>query len=294
MRKAKQLRRLLAAEDIVVAPGASSALFARLIEESGFAAVYATGAGIANMQFGFPDIGLVTMSENLETVKRINAATTLPVIADIDNGYGNALNTYRTVKEFSALGIAALQLEDQALPKKCGHFSGKALISREEMVGKIRAAKDALQDQAAVLIARTDAIAVSGFEDAMERAAAYAQAGADLLFVEAPVSVDQLRRIPAMVDKPVMANMVEGGATPLLSNADLQAMGYKLVIYANAPLKAAVKGTTDLLIRLREDGTTRDSQEMMITMEERNRLTGRRRFCEMEGRYRIEAQDKEG
>ena len=169
MRKSTMLRELLRQDGILVMPGASSALLGKVVELMGFRAVYATGAGIANMQFGVPDIGLATMTEILETAKRINDATALPVVADIDNGYGNALNVYRTVREFSAAGIAALQLEDQQLPKRCGHFNGKAVISKEEMIGKIKAAKDAMQDPDTLLIARTDAIAVNGLQDALDR-----------------------------------------------------------------------------------------------------------------------------
>lgn len=274
MRKSTILRNLLQQEGILVLPGASSALLGKVVELAGFKAVYASGAGIANMQFGVPDIGLITMTEILETAKRINAATALPVVADIDNGYGNALNVYRTVKEFCAAGIAALQLEDQQLPKRCGHFDGKAVISKEEMVGKIKAAKDALQDPDVMLIARTDAIAVNGLEDALERGLAYVEAGADILFVEAPTSIEQMKAITASVDAYHIANMVEGGKTPILSNNDLEKMGFNMVIYANAPLKAAIKGTRDILHYLHENGTTANCDHLMISMKERNEITG--------------------
>lgn len=273
MKKTTMLRRLLAEEGMVIAPGATTALFSYLVELAGFDVVYATGAGIANMNFGVPDIGLATMTESLEVVKRINDATKLPVVADIDNGFGNAVMVYRTVREFTALGIAGLQLEDQQLPKRCGHFDGKAIISKEEMVSKIKAAKDAMLDPETVLIARTDAIAVTGFDDAMDRAEAYRDAGADILFVEAPTSEAMLAEIPRRVQAMHLANMVEGGKTPPVSNEKMQEMGFKFAIYANAPLKASVKGVKELLAHLKTHGGTGDAGHLMIPMAERNEIT---------------------
>jgi 2-methylisocitrate lyase-like PEP mutase family enzyme len=266
-------------------PGATTALFAHLIELAGFDAVYATGAGIANMNFGIPDIGLVTMSESLEVIKRINDATSLPVIADIDNGFGNALMVYRTVKECTAQGIAALQIEDQALPKRCGHFDGKSIISKNEMINKIKAAKDAMLDPETVLIARTDAIAVNGLPDAIERAHAYQEAGADILFIEAPTSADMMRKIIESIPGVHIANMVEGGKTPVLSNEDLFKIGFKLCLYANAPLKAAVKGVKDLLAHLKCEGTTNNADNLMISMRERNEITNFEIYNEQEKKY---------
>jgi methylisocitrate lyase len=289
MKKSLQLKTLLDGKEIVVAPGASSALLARLVELAGFKVVYATGAGIANMQFGLPDLGLVTMTEILETVKRMNDAVALPVVVDIDNGYGNALNVYRTVREFSAIGAAALQLEDQQLPKRCGHFAGKAVIGKEEMVSKIKAAKDGSLDPDLVLIARTDAIAINGFEDAMERGALYAEAGADVIFIEAPTTIEQMRQIPRQIKLPTLVNMVEGGRTPLLNNQALQDIGFKIVLYANAPLKAAVKGTQKLLRHLQAAGTTSDCEDLMITMKERNEVTGLAAMTSLDERYKAQA-----
>lgn len=286
MKKTTRLRQLLGGGGLVAAPGATTALFARLVELAGFDVVYATGAGIANMNLGVPDIGLATMSEMLETVKRINDATELPVVADIDNGYGNAVMVYRTVREVSVHGIAGLQLEDQVLPKRCGHFDGKAIISREEMVGKIHAARDALLDDETVLIARSDAIAVNGFNDAMERAAAYLEAGADMLFVEAPTTREMLEKIPAGVKAWHIANMVEGGKTPVIPDTDLERMGFKMVLYANAPLKAAVKGVQELLAHLKTHGTTGSADELMISMQERNIITRYSHFQDLEKKYK--------
>lgn len=286
MRKSTMLRELLRQDGILVMPGASSALLGKVVELMGFRAVYATGAGIANMQFGVPDIGLATMTEILETAKRINDATALPVVADIDNGYGNALNVYRTVREFSAAGIAALQLEDQQLPKRCGHFNGKVVISKEEMIGKIKAAKDAMQDPDTLLIARTDAIAVNGLQDALDRGFSYVEAGADILFIEAPTSIEQMRAVTGIKGAYHVANMVEGGKTPILANRDLEQLGYKIVIYANAPLKAAVKGTKDLLHYLQNNGTTANCEHLMISMKERNEITGLAAMDQLEQRYK--------
>ncbi len=223
-RKIKTLRTLLKNKDIIIAPGASTALFARVIEDVGFNVVYATGAGISNMNFAFPDIGLTTMNEILETCKRINDAASLPIIADIDNGYGNPINVYRTVKEFAKAGIAAIQIEDQVSPKRCGHFENNDVILPEEMVYKIKAARDANND--IVIIARTDAIAVNGLEDAILRASQYAESGADMIFVEAPFNIEQLQKIPKSIDLPCVANMLEGGKTPIVSTDDLKNMGY--------------------------------------------------------------------
>ncbi|MDR1777065.1 MAG: oxaloacetate decarboxylase [Desulfovibrio sp.] len=286
MKKTTALRNLLAKEGIIVAPGATTALFAYLVELAGFDVVYATGAGIANMNLGVPDIGLATMTENLEVVKRMNDATRLPVFADIDNGYGNSVMVYRTVKEFTACGIAGLQLEDQRLPKRCGHFEGKAVISKEEMVSKIKAAKDAMLDPDTVLMARTDAISVNGFEDAVDRANAYREAGADLLFVEAPTSREMLREIPRRVPGLHTANMVEGGKTPPMRNSEMEALGFKFVLYANAPLKAAVKGVKDLLEHLKTRDGTGDAAQLMIPMTERNRITNFDFYRELETRFK--------
>lgn len=203
-----QLRTLLARDKIIVAPGAFDTLSARLVEQAGFPAVYVTGAGVASSRLGIPDIGLTTMSEVLETAKNIASATNIPVICDTDTGYGNALNLMRTVREFERIGVAAIQVEDQITPKRCGHTEGKQLVTKEEMVKKIEAVQYAKQSEDFVLIARTDAIAVNGFDDAIDRAKDYARAGADVLFVEAPRTVEEMKRIPKLLDVPLLVNMV--------------------------------------------------------------------------------------
>ena len=289
MKKSLALRAMLAKPGIIVAPGVTTALFARLIEDTGFSAQFVTGAGLANIHFGLPDYNLVTMTENLELVKRINDNTTLPLIVDIDNGYGSALNVYRTVREFSRLDVGALVLEDQQSPKRCGHFEDQVVIPIEEMCQKLRAAREASVDPDLVLVARTDAIAATGsLDEGIRRGNAYAEAGADIVFVEAPRSEEQLARIPKELKVPALVNLVEGGNTPLLTNTQLEELGFKIVIYANATMKAALKGMKDLLVHLREDGTTKDDDfQYMIPSPERHRLTGKDFYKDLQMRYGV-------
>ena len=234
------LSSLLGRPDILLAPGVYDGLTALLAEQAGARAVYLSGAGIAYSRFGQPDIGLVSMAEVADTIAALRDRIALPMIVDADNGFGNALNVQRTVRVFERMGANALQLEDQALPKRCGHLDGKLLIGSSEMVGKIRAACDARSDSNTLIIARTDAIAVEGFDAALNRAEAYVDAGADVLFVEAPRSLDEMRTI---VDRfagrlPLLANMVEGGKTPLLDVAGLQDLGFKLAIFPGGIVRA--------------------------------------------------------
>ena len=233
------LRSRLAAPPILVAPGVYDALTAHLAERAGFSAVYVSGAGIAYTRLGRPDIGLVAMSEVADTVALIRDRVGSHLIVDADTGYGNALNVARTVRLFERAGANAIQIEDQDFPKRCGHLDNKTLIPAQEMVGKIKAALDARHSRETLVIARTDAIAVEGFEPAIARAVAYRDAGADVLFVEAPKTRDELRRIaPALKGVPLMANMVEGGRTPALKAADLEALGFALVIFPGGIVRA--------------------------------------------------------
>lgn len=286
MKKSTVLRNILKNNDFTPVPGAATALMAYLVELAGFEVVYATGAGVANMNWCVPDCNMISMYENLEIMKRMNDATTLPLLADIDNGYGSPLNVYRTTREYTKCGIAALQLEDQQIPKKCGHFEGKGIITKEEMVQKIKAAKDGMIDPDTVLIARTDSIAVNGFDDAVERAHAYLEAGADILFVEAPTSADMLSQIPQRIKACHLANMVEGGRTPIIPDRQLKEMGFKLALYANAPLKAAIKGVKELLAHLRAEGTTATADHLMVSMAERNVVTKFGQYKALEDTYR--------
>jgi len=269
-----RLRRLLADKAPLLAPGAANALGARIIADCGFDTVYATGAGIANWSLGTPDLGLVSMTEVAGEVARICAAVELPVIADADAGYGNPLNVHRTVREFERAGAAAIQLEDQVDPKRCGHFEGKAVVPTADMVAKIRAAADARRDASLVLIARTDARAVEGLEAALDRAHAYREAGADMLFVEAPMDAGELARIGAAGLGPQVANVVEGGKTPTLPLDELGRLGFSLVLYANLAQRAAMKAMHEVLTGLRIRGSSAGLESMIVSMAERNRLTG--------------------
>jgi 2,3-dimethylmalate lyase len=251
-----RLRELLAAPEPLVAPGAYDALSARLVEQAGFDVVYMTGFGTTASLIGRPDVGLLTGAEMVDNARRIAAAVDVPVIADADTGYGNAINVVRTVQLYEQAGIAGIQLEDQVMPKKCGHMSGKALISSDEMVGKLRAAAQARRDPDLVLIARTDAVAVTGVDDALARARAYADAGADLLFVEAPTSEADIERVATELRgvAPLVFNWAEGGRTPPLSLERMTELGFSLVIYPIGTLLAATAGIRSLLASLKADG----------------------------------------
>ncbi|MBI4491895.1 MAG: isocitrate lyase/PEP mutase family protein [Chloroflexi bacterium] len=268
-----RLRDLLERPGLLIAPGAYDGLSARLIEQAGFEVVYMTGSGAANSLLGQPDLGLTTMTEMVYQAARLCAATTLPVVADADTGYGGLLNVRRTIQEYERAGVAALHLEDQLFPKRCGHFEGKSIIPMDEMVAKIRAAVDARTDPNLAIIARTDARAIAGLEAALERAHAYQEAGADMLFVEAPQTVDEMRMIGRSFRVPLVANMVEGGRTPLLPATELEALGFKLVLHASALLRAATKAVQDMLQYLRATGSTLGADERMISFQERNRIT---------------------
>src|SRR5918994_1875273 len=244
MRATTALRQLLKGDDVVVAPGVYDGLSARLARHAGFAAVYATGGGIAR-SMGYPDLGLLGLSEVVERLAEIVEHAGVPVIADADTGYGNALNVRRAVREFERAGVAGLHLEDQTFPKRCGHYDDKSLVPVAEMVGKLRAARDAAGDADLVLIARTDAIAVEGLDAALERAHAYAEAGADVLFVEAPTSEAQIETIARRLPAPKLLNMFEGGKTPLVDLGRLRALGYRIVIIPSDLQRAAIRAMQD-------------------------------------------------
>jgi len=238
-----RLKARLAEQRIVVAPGIYDGLSALVAEQSGAEAIYLSGASLAYTRFGRPDIGLVSVSEVADAVGAICERVSLPLIVDGDTGFGNALNVQRTVRMFERMGAAAIQIEDQTMPKRCGHLNGKSLVSTGEMVGKIKAAADARQDEHFVVIARTDAIGVDGFQAGLDRGAAYAEAGADVVFVEAPRSVDEMESIVSTLGSrvPLMANMVEGGKTPTLTANDLEAIGFSLVIFPGGLTRAVAR-----------------------------------------------------
>ena len=263
------LRERLSPARILLAPGVYDALGALMAARAGFEAVYLSGAGIAYTRLGRPDIGLVDMSEVAATCARIRERVDLPIVADADTGYGNALNVQRTVFNFERAGAAAVQLEDQTLPKRCGHLRGKRLVPAGEMVGKIKAALDARTGDGPLVIARTDAIAVEGFEAALERAERYAEAGADVLFVEAPRTKAELEAVGARFrDRvPVMANMVEGGLTPVLPAAELERLGFSLVIFPSGLPRAVVKLMETYFATLKRDGTTAGMGDLMLDFQ---------------------------
>ncbi|MGH7368693.1 MAG: isocitrate lyase/PEP mutase family protein [Candidatus Rokuibacteriota bacterium] len=284
MRPTTALRQLLEGEGLVLAPGVYDGLSARLVRAAGFAAVYATGGGIAR-SMGYPDLGLLSLTEVTDRLALIVEHAGVPVIADADTGYGNALNVRRTVREFERAGVAALHLEDQAFPKRCGHYDDKAVISTAEMGQKLRAAREAARDSDLVLIARTDAIAVEGLDAAIERAHAYAAAGADVLFVEAPVSEAQIETIARSLPCPTLINMFEGGKTPLVPLARLEAFGYRIVIVPSDLQRAAIRAMQDVLAVVRRDGNSRAMADRMATFEEREAVVGTREYLAADRRY---------
>lgn len=269
------LRSRLAAPPILIAPGVYDALTGHLAERAGFSAAYVSGAAIAYTRLGRPDIGLVAMSEVADTVALIRDRVGSHLIVDADTGYGNALNVARTVRIFERAGANAIQIEDQDFPKRCGHLDDKTLVPAQEMVGKIKAALDARQSRETLVIARSDAIAVEGFEQAMARAMSYREAGADILFVEAPKNRDELKRIPpALKDVPVMANMVEGGKTPSLNAADLQALGFSLVIFPGAIVRAVAHTAGEFYASLAANGTSEPFRNRMHDFDGLNEVIG--------------------
>ncbi|MEX2547987.1 MAG: isocitrate lyase/PEP mutase family protein [Chloroflexota bacterium] len=281
-----QLRSLIEGPgDPLLLVGCADALTARIVVEAGFEAVYATGAGIANAQLGVPDIGLLTATEMLTQVERIVAAVDVPVVADLDTGYGNALNAARAMRAFERAGVAGVQIEDQVFPKHCGHFEGTEVIPAVEFLGKLAAVLDARRDQDLVVIARTDALASLGVDEAIERGRAYAEAGADVVFVEAPPSREVLQRLPAEIPAPLLANVVEGGRTPELSAAELGALGYRIVLFANTALRLAARAVQEGLAVLRRDGTSGSLADRLLPWDERQRLVGLGEYRVLAERY---------
>jgi len=289
MTDAVNLRTRLARKPIVVAPGVFDALTAHLAEQAGFSTLYVSGAAIAYTRLGRPDIGLVAMSEVVDTTAMIRDRVGASLVVDADTGYGNALNVSRTVRLFERAGANAIQLEDQAFPKRCGHLDNKALVPAEEMVGKIKAALDARHSRETLVIARTDAVAVEGFEHAIARAASYRDAGADILFVEAPTRAE-LQRIPLAVNGvPLMANMVEGGKTPPLPAADLQALGFSLVIFPGGIVRALARTATEFYASLAALGTTEPFSERMYDFAALNDILGTPELIELGKKYEAAA-----
>jgi 2-methylisocitrate lyase-like PEP mutase family enzyme len=276
--------RLLQKNGLLV-PGAANALAARVIHALGYEAIYLSGAGLTNTFYAMPDLGFINLTDLASHTQAISQAVPLPLIVDADTGFGNALNTFHTVKVLEAAGAHAIQLEDQINPKKCGHFNDKGVISKSDMVGKIKAAVDARRHQDFLIIARTDARAVEGFESAIERALAYEEAGADVLFVEAPESVEEIKAIPQRLSSPQIINMVIGGKTPNMHAKEFSDMGFGMVLYANAALQGAVKGMQLALGELKTSGRLDESSGLVATFKERQSLVDKDVFDQLEKKY---------
>jgi 2-methylisocitrate lyase-like PEP mutase family enzyme len=276
MSHARALRNLLAGDAPVIAPGVFDGLTALLVQQAGFDCAYLSGASVSFTRLGRPDIGLTTMTEVANTVSNIRERIDIPIVVDGDTGFGNALNVQRTVSLFERMGASGIQLEDQTMPKRCGHLDGKQLISINEMVGKIHAAQDARANDDTAIIARTDAIAVIGIDEALTRGAAYIEAGADVLFVESPLDDEQLARVGEELGPqiPLLANMVEGGKTPLHSAAELGQLGFKLVIFPGAMLRVLSRAAADYLAVLKRDGTTAGIMDRMFNFKQANEMIG--------------------
>ena len=262
MNRAKRLRELLRRPGLLMAPGSFDAFSAKLVERAGFDAVYLSGGGSAG-SLGYADYGLRTLTEKAIQLEGICNSLSIPLIADGEAGYGSAIHVRRMMREFEKAGAAGLHMEDQDLPRRCGHIGGKKLVSQQEFVNKIKAAVDSRTNPDFLLISRIDAIAVEGFERAVERALAYIEAGVDVLFFEAPESVEQLRKLPRLIPKPLLVNLVEGGKTPFLKAKDLEDMGYKIAIYPSSALFAAVHAMEQVLKELKRTGTTEGFKDRM-------------------------------
>jgi len=281
----KRLKALAEARRGVLVPGAFNALSAKVIEDLGFEAIYVTGAGVTNMWFGLPDQGFMGLADIADHTARIRDAVELPLIVDADTGFGNALNVRHTVRVLERAGADCIQFEDQVAPKRCGHFSGKDVISTEEATSKIKAAADARRDPDLIIMARTDAAATHGFEAAVERAQRFAEAGADILFVEAVTTPEEIRALPRRLAKPQLMNMVIGGRTPIFNATELGALGYGIVLYANAALQGALVGMQKALTVLRDDKEVRESSGLVTPFAERQRLVGKPQWDALEQRY---------
>ena len=282
------LRTLLNERRGLLVPGAGNALAARVIETMGFEAVYLSGAGLTNNFYGMPDLGFVSLNDIASHTAAIRDAVALPLIVDADTGFGNALNVRHTVRTLERAGANAIQIEDQVMPKKCGHFAGKAVIDQAEMVSKIKAAVDARVSGDFLIIARTDARAIEGLDAALERARAFAEAGADVTFVEAPTSVDELRRIASELPCPQIVNVVIGGKTPALPAAEFGEMGFGMVLYANAALQGAVRGMTNALAELQRRGELLEDPDLVATFAERQALVQKTAFDALDARYAVQ------
>lgn len=285
----KLLRAKLEERRGLLVPGAANALAAHIIEDLGFEAVYVSGAGVTNTLLGMPDLGFISLPEIALHTATIREAVKIPVLVDADTGFGNALNVRHTVRVLERAGADAIQLEDQTMPKRCGHFDNKSVISTEEMAGKVKAAVDARTSRDTLIIARSDALAVEGFEATIERTQRYIEAGADITFLEAPKNADEIRKIPQRLSVPQVVNVVVGGKTPIFGQEELAKMGYGLVLYANVALQGAIAGMQAALKQLKTTGRVDEISAMVASFAERQRLVKKPFFDELERKY---AEDK--
>jgi len=285
MDEKKNLKTLLNRTGFVTAPGAYDALTARIVESNGFPAVYMTGYGTSVSGFGLPDIGFLTMTEMVWNASRMADAIEIPLIADADTGYGNPMNVTRTIREYEKAGVSAIQLEDQEWPKRCGHMSGKKVVDLDEMTAKIKAAADARKDSDFLIIARTDALAIEGMESAIERAHAYAEAGADILFVEAPRTKAEMEQIPTMLtEKPLLINMAP--LTPNCSIDELKDMGFSIAIFPGVCLVASIAACNEDLQRLKTTGFQKDFSELKQSFNDLNNWLKAPYYLELEQKYK--------
>jgi 2-methylisocitrate lyase-like PEP mutase family enzyme len=279
------LKQLFKRDRLLVAPGCFDGLSARLVEEAGFAAAYLSGGAVAR-SMGIPDIGLVTMSEVIDRAAQVVAAVKIPIIADADTGYGNAVNLVRSVREFERTGVAAIHIEDQITPKRCGHLDGKEVIPLVEMEKKLQAALASRSDPEFSIIARTDARGVHGFDDAIRRGRAFAELGVDAVFVEAPQSEAELEEIPrALANVPLLVNVFKGGKTPMLPVERLQQMGYRIAIYPSETQRAAIHAMRQALGLLKREGTTEKMDDALTTFKERDKVVGLDEWQQLEKQY---------
>ena len=285
-RTTTMLKAILARRQATILAGAANGFFARIIEDIGYEAVYVSGAGIANMYLGAPDIGLTTLSEIAEHVAAISDAVALPLLVDADTGFGNPVNMVRTVRVLERAGAAGLQIEDQVFPKKCGHFAGKEVVPLDEMLAKVRAAVDTRRDGDLQIVARTDARAALGLQAAIDRAGAMIEAGADVTFVEAPTSAEELEQIARALPVPQVANIVFGGMTPELGQRKFAELGFGCVLYANAALQAALKASHEVLVALKREGSLASVADRLAGFDVRQKTVSKPKYDELESRFR--------
>lgn len=283
--RSRVLRARVDAGSAILLPGVANALGARIAEDFGYEALYVSGAGVSNMTLGLPDLGLITLDNLADTVAHISNVVDLPLVVDADTGFGNAVNVYNTIRRLEAAGASAIQLEDQVFPKKCGHFDGKDVIAAGEMVDKVKAAVDGRRDANTLIIARTDALYTYGFEAAMDRAQQYIDAGADVTFVEAVTTMEEVRQVPERLKRPQVINIVFGGKTPRLPFETLDAYGFSFVLYANASLQAAIAAMQKVLGELKRTGSLSGLEEHLASFVERQRVVRKEVYDDLERRF---------